>query len=38
VGKVLPMLNAVHGRMGEAVEAGFGDQDWSAMAKFTLEN
>jgi 3-hydroxyisobutyrate dehydrogenase-like beta-hydroxyacid dehydrogenase len=37
-GKVLPMLNAVHGRMGEAVEAGLGDQDWSAMAKFTLDN
>jgi 3-hydroxyisobutyrate dehydrogenase-like beta-hydroxyacid dehydrogenase len=37
-GKVLPMLNAVHGRMGEAVDAGFGDQDWSAMARFTLEN
>nr|WP_277923795.1 NAD(P)-dependent oxidoreductase [Sphingomonas sp. TREG-RG-20F-R18-01] len=37
-GKVLPMLDAVHGRMAEAVEAGFGDQDWSTMAKFTLEN
>ena len=37
-GKVLPMLDAVHGRMGEAVNAGFGDQDWSAMARFTLEN
>ena len=37
-GKVLPMLDAVHGRMGEAVDAGFGDQDWSAIAKFTIEN
>lgn len=37
-GKVLPMLNAVHGRMGETVNAGFGSQDWSAMARFTLEN
>ncbi|WP_338805527.1 NAD(P)-dependent oxidoreductase [Pseudomonas chlororaphis] len=35
--RVLPMLDAVHGRMQEAVEAGFGDRDWSAIAKFTLD-
>jgi len=35
--RVLPMLDAVHGRMGQAVDAGWGDQDWSAMAKFTIE-
>lgn len=33
---VLPMLDAVHGRMRETVEAGMGEQDWSAMARFTL--
>ncbi|WP_242140933.1 NAD(P)-dependent oxidoreductase [Sphingomonas sp. TREG-RG-20F-R18-01] len=38
MGKALPMLNAVHERMAQAVDAGFGDQDWSAMAKFTIEN
>jgi hypothetical protein len=32
------MLDAVHGRMRETVEAGFGDSDWSAMAKFTLDS
>jgi 3-hydroxyisobutyrate dehydrogenase-like beta-hydroxyacid dehydrogenase len=37
-GKVLPMLDAVHRRMGETVDAGLGDQDWSAMAKFTLDH
>ena len=36
-GRVLPMLDAVHGRMRETIEAGFGDLDWSAMAKYTLE-
>lgn len=35
-GQSLPMLDAVHGRMRETIDAGFGDQDWSAMAKFTL--
>lgn len=34
----LPMLNAVYGRMHDAVEAGMGDRDWSAMAKFTLDH
>jgi len=36
-GRSLPMLDAVHHRMGEAVDAGFGDRDWSVMAKFTLD-
>ncbi len=36
-GRVLPVLDAVHGRMRETIEAGLGDLDWSAMAKFTLE-
>ena len=35
-GRALPMLDAVHGRMHEAVDAGLGDRDWSAMAKFTI--
>lgn len=35
-GRTLPMLDAVHRRMGEAVEAGLGELDWSAMAEFTL--
>ena len=35
--RALPMLDAVHGRMRDAVEAGWGDQDWSAIARFTLE-
>jgi 3-hydroxyisobutyrate dehydrogenase-like beta-hydroxyacid dehydrogenase len=35
--RTLPMLDAVHGRMREAVEAGLGDRDWSAIAKFTLD-
>lgn len=34
--RVLPMLDAVHRRMQETVDAGLGDRDWSAMAKFTL--
>ncbi|WP_116141601.1 NAD(P)-dependent oxidoreductase [Trinickia diaoshuihuensis] len=35
-GRALPMLAAVHGRMAEAVEAGWGDRDWSVMAKMTI--
>jgi 3-hydroxyisobutyrate dehydrogenase-like beta-hydroxyacid dehydrogenase len=35
--RTLPMLDAVHRRMGEAVEAGFGDLDWSSMAKVTAD-
>lgn len=36
-GKALPMLAAVHARMGETVNHGWGDLDWSAMARYTLE-
>lgn len=36
-GRTLPMLDAVHGRMGQAVAAGLGDRDWSVMAQFTLD-
>ena len=36
-GRTLPMLDAVHGRMRETVDAGLGDRDWSAMAQFTLD-
>jgi 3-hydroxyisobutyrate dehydrogenase-like beta-hydroxyacid dehydrogenase len=35
-GKGLPMLDAVRGRMTEAVAAGMGDRDWSAIADFTV--
>jgi 3-hydroxyisobutyrate dehydrogenase-like beta-hydroxyacid dehydrogenase len=34
-GTALPMLDAVHGRMRETVDAGHGDRDWSAMAGLT---
>ena len=37
-GKQLPMLAAVRGLMAEAVEAGMGDKDWSAMADFTINH
>jgi 3-hydroxyisobutyrate dehydrogenase-like beta-hydroxyacid dehydrogenase len=37
LGSVLPMLAAVYGRMAETVDAGFGERDWSAMAKLTIE-
>ncbi len=36
-GRALPMLAAVHQRMTDTIEAGLGDRDWSAMAKFTIE-
>ena len=35
-GRRLPMLDAVRARMSEAVEAGMGERDWSAMADYTL--
>lgn len=35
-GRALPMLKAVHGRMRETVEAGFGNRDWSSMAAITI--
>ena len=37
-GTPLPMLDAVHARMAEAVSAGFGDKDWSIMADYTLQH
>jgi 3-hydroxyisobutyrate dehydrogenase-like beta-hydroxyacid dehydrogenase len=37
VGRTLPMLDAVHRRMAETVDAGMGDRDWSAMADFTIK-
>lgn len=36
VGSMLPMLAAVYGRMGQTVDAGHGDRDWSAMAEWTI--
>jgi 3-hydroxyisobutyrate dehydrogenase-like beta-hydroxyacid dehydrogenase len=36
--RTLPMLEATRARMQDAVNAGWGEQDWSAMAKFTIEN
>jgi 3-hydroxyisobutyrate dehydrogenase-like beta-hydroxyacid dehydrogenase len=36
-GGSLPMLDAVYRRMGEAVDAGLGDKDWSIMADFTIK-
>ncbi|MBB3182421.1 NAD(P)-dependent oxidoreductase [Variovorax sp. Sphag1AA] len=35
--RTLPVLEATRARMEEAVNAGWGEQDWSAMAKFTIE-
>ncbi len=37
-GRCLPMLDAVRERLGEAVDAGFGDKDWSIMADYTLKH
>ena len=37
-GKRLPMLDAVRGRMAEAVDAGLGEKDWSAMADYTIRH
>lgn len=37
-GATLPMLDAVHRRMGETVEAGLGDRDWSIMADVTIRS
>ncbi len=36
-GRRLPMLDAVRTRLGEAVEAGLGEKDWSIMADYTLK-
>jgi 3-hydroxyisobutyrate dehydrogenase-like beta-hydroxyacid dehydrogenase len=35
-GRTLPMLDAVHHRMAETIDAGMGNRDWSAMAEFTI--
>lgn len=35
-GKALPMLDAVRGQMRAALEAGYGDKDWSAVAGYTM--
>jgi 3-hydroxyisobutyrate dehydrogenase-like beta-hydroxyacid dehydrogenase len=35
-GRTLPLLDAVRARMAEAIEAGMGDKDWSAIADYTL--
>ncbi len=37
-GRRLPMLDAVRERLGEAVNAGLGDKDWSVMADYTLKH
>ncbi|OZI61156.1 NAD(P)-dependent oxidoreductase [Bordetella genomosp. 11] len=37
-GRRLPMLEAVHRRMAEAVEAGGGNKDWSVMADYTIRS
>lgn len=36
--RALPMLDAAHARMGDVVNAGWGNQDWSAIAKITIGN
>ena len=35
-GRDLPMLDAVRTRLQKAVEAGFGERDWSIMADYTI--
>ena len=35
-GRSLPMLDAVQGRMREAVASGLGEKDWSVMAEVTV--
>ncbi|EZP50010.1 NAD(P)-dependent oxidoreductase [Sphingomonas sp. RIT328] len=37
-GRRLPVLDAVRERMRDAVEAGMGERDWSAMADFTINH
>lgn len=38
LGRQLPMLDAVRQRMGEAVNAGGADRDWSVMADYTIRS
>jgi 3-hydroxyisobutyrate dehydrogenase-like beta-hydroxyacid dehydrogenase len=35
-GGKLPMLEAVRGQMSKAIDAGWGERDWSVMAEITL--
>ncbi len=35
-GRTLPMLDAVHRRLAQTIDAGMGNRDWSAMAEFTI--
>lgn len=37
-GRQLPMLDAVRERMRDAVDAGMGERDWSAMGDYTLNH
>ena len=37
-GKRLAQLDAVRTRMTEAVEAGMGERDWSAVADYTIHH
>ncbi len=37
-GRRLPLLDAVRGCLGEAVDAGLGEKDWSIMADDTLKH
>lgn len=38
LGRHLPMLEAVHHQMAEAVNAGGADKDWSVMADYTIRS
>jgi 3-hydroxyisobutyrate dehydrogenase-like beta-hydroxyacid dehydrogenase len=38
LGRKLPMLEAVRLRMGEAVDAGGSERDWSVMADYTIRS
>lgn len=38
LGRKLPMLDAVRLRMGEAVDSGGGDRDWSVIADYTIRS
>lgn len=37
-GRALPVLDAVYGRMAEAIEVGMADRDWSVLADFTINH
>jgi 3-hydroxyisobutyrate dehydrogenase-like beta-hydroxyacid dehydrogenase len=38
LGRKLPMLEAVRLRIGEAVDAGGSERDWSVMADYTIRS